>query len=127
MAPDARLIAIEINPRLAESVRESIDDPRLIVHTGDAAKIDEALALHNLEAPQAVISGIPFSCIPEEIGSAIQKSICDCLEPGGRFVAYQLRDAVAKIGAGVFGAPQVCWEWANFPPMRIFRFDKPGN
>ncbi|MEM7015517.1 MAG: methyltransferase domain-containing protein [Verrucomicrobiota bacterium] len=127
MSPDARLLAIEINPKMADEVRNNVDDPRLIVHVGDAAKIGEALALHNLEGPQAVVSGIPFSCIPEDIGSAIQKSICECLSPGGRFVAYQLRDHVAKIGSTVFGDPKICWEWANFPPMRIFRFDKPAN
>jgi phosphatidylethanolamine/phosphatidyl-N-methylethanolamine N-methyltransferase len=127
MAPDATLLAIEINPRFAEGVRESIDDPRLIVHTGDASKIDEALAEHGLDAPEVVVSGIPFSCMPKEIGEAIQISIRETLAPHGRFVAYQLRSVVAKIGSEIFGKPKVSWELANFPPMRIFRFDMPSQ
>lgn len=127
MAPTARLMAIEINPRLADGVRDRIDDPRLTVHTGDACKIEEALALHNIEAPDVVVSGIPFSCLPVSVGEGIQRSIHGALAPGGRFVAYQLRDAVAKIGSGVFGPPQKCWEWVNLPPVQIFRFDKTAD
>lgn len=127
MAPDAKLMAIEINPRLADQVRENIEDPRLTVHTGDASKIGEALAEHGFDAPDVVVSGIPFSCMPVEIGEAIQKSIHQNLSPEGRFVAYQLRSAVAKIGSGIFGKPKVSWELANLPPMRIFRFDMPSQ
>ena len=61
MAPGARLLAIEINPGFCDLLRETIDDPRLIVHQGSAAEIPEALAKHDLEAPDVVLSGIPFS------------------------------------------------------------------
>ena len=69
MRPDAQLLAIEINPRLAERVRARIADPRLIVHCGSADDLADALAAHGLPAPDAVISGIPFSTMPRAVGA----------------------------------------------------------
>jgi phosphatidylethanolamine/phosphatidyl-N-methylethanolamine N-methyltransferase len=126
MRPDAHLLAIEINPRLAERVRRRIADPRLIVHCGSAADIAGALAVHGLPAPDAVISGIPFSTMPRAIGLEILASIRDVLAPTGCFVAYQVRDKVAVLAREVFPKPsRVELEVRNVPPMRVYRFD-PG-
>ena len=59
LAPGARLLAIEINPSFCDLLRETIDDPRLIVHEGSAAEIPEALTKHDLDAPDVILSGIP--------------------------------------------------------------------
>jgi phospholipid N-methyltransferase len=122
MATDARLLAIEINPRLAAQVRERIRDPRLVVHTGSAAEVALALRTHGLGAPDVVVSGIPFSTMPRETALAILRSVRDALAPAGRFVAYQVRDRVAVLARGIFARPRVELEVRNVPPMRVFRF-----
>jgi len=93
MAPDGRLLAIELNDGLVELVRQ-IDDPRLIVHHGDALELPQLLQQHGLAAPDVIVSGIPFSIISVEIGQQILASIYTALVDGGRFVAYQVADAV---------------------------------
>ena len=123
MAPGARLIAIEINPRFCELLRETIDDPRLIVHEGNAAEIPEALIKHDLDTPDAILSGIPFSTMPQELGLSILRSVRKSLKPGGRFVAYQFRDVVHTLGKRVFGPASVQIELFNMPPMRVYRWD----
>ena len=124
LRPDATLLAIEINPRLAKRVRERISDPRLIVHCGSAEDIPGALAAHALGAPDAVISGIPFSTMPRPVALAILRSIRDCLAPTGCFVAYQVRDRVAVLARQVFGKPShMELEVRNVPPMRVWRYD----
>ena len=124
LRPDAKLLAIEINPRLAARVRARIADPRLVVHCGSAEDIAGALAAHGLDAPDAVVSGIPFSTMPRPVALAILRSIRDGLAPGGRFVAYQVRDRVAVLAREVFGRPShVELEVRNVPPMRVYRFD----
>ena len=123
MGPDARLLAIEINPGFCDLLRESIDDPRLIVHHGSAADIPEALTKHELDAPDAVLSGIPFSTMPKALGISILESVKDSLAPGGRFVAYQFRDVVHTLGKKVFGPASVQLELLNVPPMRVYRWD----
>ncbi len=123
MAPEARLLAIEINPRFCDLLRNSIDDPRLIVHEGSAAEIPEALVKHDLDAPDAVLSGIPFSTMPQDLGLSILRSVRKSLKPGGRFVAYQFRDVVHTLGKRVFGPATVQIELLNMPPMRVYRWD----
>ncbi len=124
MRPDAKLLSIEINPRLAENVRQRIADPRLIVHCGSATDLAEALAAHGLAAPDAVISGIPFSTMPREVGLGILRAIRDSLAPTGCFVAYQVRDKVAVLAREVFSKPsRTELEVRNVPPMRVYRFD----
>ena len=124
MRPDARLLAIEINPQLAEKVRLRISDPRLIVHHGSALEIGAALRSHGLPAPEVVISGIPFSMLLPEEGRAILRAVHEALAPEGRFVAYQMRNRVAQLGREIFGPPRVEREVRNVPPMRIYYFHK---
>ncbi len=125
MKPDARLLSIEINPRFVRLLRR-MDDPRLIVHEGSATDIVQILEKHELPAPDAILSGIPFSTMPREIGRAILRSVRDALEPGGRFVAYQVRDRVEMLGSEVFGRASVKTVLLNMPPMRVYRWEKRG-
>jgi phospholipid N-methyltransferase len=127
MRPDARLLAIEINPGFCDLLRETIDDRRLIVHEGSAAEISDALTKHELDAPEVVLSGIPFSTMPRALGLAILHSVRSSLNPGGRFVAYQFRDVVHTLGKRVFGPASVQLELLNVPPMRVYRWDMPDS
>lgn len=123
MHPDAKLLAIEINPGFCDLLNETIDDPRLIVHHGSAAEIPDALTKHELSAPDVVLSGIPFSTMPRALGLSILESVKESLRPGGRFVAYQFRDVVHTLGKRVFGPASVQLELLNVPPMRVYRWD----
>ena len=127
MAPAAQLLAIEINPRLARQVRQRVPDPRLVVHTGSATEIAEALRQHALGPPDVVVSGIPFSTMPRGVGLAILRAVREALAPGGLFVAYQVRDRVAVLARDVFPRPRVELEMRNVPPMRVWRFPKDAD
>lgn len=123
MRPDAKLLAIEINPSFVRLLSR-MKDPRLIVHEGSAEEIGKALEAHSLPAPDAVLSGIPFSTMPRALGMRIAQSVYDSLEPGGVFVAYQVRDRVEGLGTEVFGRPSVQTELFNVPPMRVYRWER---
>lgn len=116
-----RLLSIEVEPEFVELLRE-IDDPRLVPHHGSAENISEILGMHGLGSPDVVISGIPFSTMPAEIGRKIVREIHDVLPPGRSFVAYQLRDRVAELATPVFGKPRVSLELINIPPMRVYKW-----
>jgi phospholipid N-methyltransferase len=123
MSPTARLLAIEIDPRFVALLRR-MPDPRLIVHEGSASEIEDALRQHGLPAPDVILSGIPFSTMARSVGEQILRSVYDALEPGGLFVAYQVRDRVETLGRRVFGRAQVQTEILNMPPMRVYRWQK---
>lgn len=124
MPADARLLAIDTNPAFVEQL-QAIRDPRLRVTEGSAADLPRLLAEHGLSAPDIVFSGIPFSTMPEAVANAILEAVWKGLAPGGRFTAYQFRDAVARQGRAVMGAPLVECEWINIPPMHFYSWDKP--
>ncbi|MEN8161538.1 MAG: rRNA adenine N-6-methyltransferase family protein [Myxococcota bacterium] len=120
---DATLVAIEINPHFARILREH-DDPRLVVHEGSAEDLSAVLEEHGLGAPDAVVSGIPFSTMGAALGRRIANAIFDALPAGGRFVAYQVRGRVHDVARPVFGRARVAVEFRNIPPMRIYSWTK---
>lgn len=123
MPETATLLAIELDPAFADHVR-NIDDRRLIVHQGSAEHLAELIAAHRLRPPNAILSGIPFSTMPEDAGTGIIEAIRDVLAPGGCFVAYQFRGAVAERARPILGEPDVSPEFLNIPPMRVYRWRK---
>lgn len=127
MAPQARLLAIELNSGFCERLSRLIDDPRLAVHAGGAEDLAEALRRHGLPAADAIVSGIPFSTLPRGAAERAAAAIAAALAPGGRLVAYQFRAHVADLVAPHLGAPQVAWEWRALPPMRVFVWQKPAD
>lgn len=123
--PEARLLAIELNPMFAERLRRELPDPRLTVQLGSAEQLEEILFANGLPAPDVVVSGIPFSNLPASVAAPIAATVARCLAPGGRFVAYQVRGHVAGYTTPCLGVPEVSWEWLNVPPVRVFRWLKP--
>ncbi|MBU6272906.1 MAG: methyltransferase domain-containing protein [Betaproteobacteria bacterium] len=127
MKPQARLLAIELNPGFCDRLQGLVRDPRLTVQAGSANALSGHLAQWQLPAPDVVVSGIPFSTIPTETAQRIAAEIAACLAPGGRFVAYQFRPQVAQYLRPHLGEPDTRAEWRNLPPMTVFRWVKPGR
>ncbi len=121
---DARLLAIDLDPEFIRILKR-IGDPRLTPHEGNALELADLLAQWGLGKADAVISGIPFSTIPHAVGMAIIESIQNNLAPGGRFVAYQFRGHVGRMGRSILGEPEVALEVRNAPPMRLYRWQAP--
>jgi phosphatidylethanolamine/phosphatidyl-N-methylethanolamine N-methyltransferase len=121
--PDARVIVIE---RTAEFIShlEGIGDQRLNVVHGCASSIIEQLADRGHATASAVVSGIPFSTLPESLGADIIRAVHAALAPGGRFVAYQFTDKVDQLARPVLGPPDIERELYNLPPMRVYTWRK---
>lgn len=126
MPAQGRLLAIELNPGFHAHVKKVVLDPRLHVELGSAEDIGAFLASRHLPPADAVISGIPFSTMPQEVGDRIAQAVATHLAPGGRFVAYQWAAAVAERTTPYLGSPQVQFEALNIPPMRVYTWTKPA-
>jgi phosphatidylethanolamine/phosphatidyl-N-methylethanolamine N-methyltransferase len=127
IGPQARMLAIELEPAFHAHLRGTIEDRRLSVELGSAERLEEFLAARRLPAPDVVISGIPFSTMPAEVGDRIAAAIGRALAPGGRFVAYQWTPVVAVRTIPYLGEPRREWELWNVPPMRVFTWVKAGG
>ncbi|GGC59237.1 hypothetical protein [Marinobacter halophilus] len=124
LGQDARLLSIELSPYFHELLGE-IADPRHVNHLGSAEDLAEILASHDMAHPDVVISGIPFSKMPEAVATRVAQAVKDNLVEGGRFIAYQFRRDVAGITDPIMGAHASCrLELRNIPPMRVYRWFK---
>jgi phospholipid N-methyltransferase len=123
MAKDARLLSIEINPHF-HSMVSCIEDERLIAHLGSACELKKIMSKYGLEAPEVVISGIPFSTMKDSEGSQVIEAISSQLAPSGRFVAYQVSKQVATLCRPYLGQERMAMELLNIPPMRVYQWEK---
>jgi phosphatidylethanolamine/phosphatidyl-N-methylethanolamine N-methyltransferase len=126
MPRHARLLSIEINPQLHASVRK-ISDDRLIAHLGNACELKKILGLYDMDRPDVVISGIPFSTMSHRSGAQVVAAISSLLAPNGRFVAYQVRKRVAELCRPFLGSGQMEVELLNIPPVRVYQWAKNGR
>jgi phosphatidylethanolamine/phosphatidyl-N-methylethanolamine N-methyltransferase len=124
MSPNARLLAIELDPEFHQHLRATIADARLVVELGSAERLDEFLRGHHLPAPDAIVSGIPFSTMLPPVSDRVAAAVAQVLRPGGRFVAYQVRAHVAGYVTPYLGEPDKHWEMLNVPPVRVFTWEK---
>jgi phospholipid N-methyltransferase len=126
MPPTGRLLAVELDPEFLQHLCRWLADPRLIPQLGSAARLADFVAAHHLPAPDAIVSGIPFSTMAPAVSDRIAAAVAQVLRPGGRFVAYQVRGHVATFVSPYLGPPATQWEVVNVPPMRVFTWVKPA-
>ncbi|MDB5869614.1 MAG: Methyltransferase type 11 [Polaromonas sp.] len=125
MLPAAQLLAIELDDCFHQHLRTSITDPRFSLELGSAEHLTDYLISRRMRAPDAIVSGIPFSTMPAEVAQQVAAAIAKVLRPGGRFVAYQVRAHVADFVSPYLGQPDRQWEIINVPPVRVFTWVKP--
>jgi phospholipid N-methyltransferase len=123
MPRHATLLSIELNPHF-HSLLTGIEDDRLIAHLGSACDLEEILSLYELDAPEVIISGIPFSTMSRGSGIRTLEAIASQLTPDGSFVAYQVSRRVATLCEPLLGSGEISTELLNIPPMRVFRWEK---
>lgn len=123
MPQHAKLLSIEINPHFNRLV-SVIADNRLIAHHGSASELRETVSQYGLDAPDAIVSGIPFSTMSHSAGSQIIEAVSSLLPPNGHFVAYQVNNQVAALCRPFMGPGQISIELFNIPPMRVFHWVK---
>lgn len=128
MGPDSLLILIERNANFARELRKKFLDPRTVVVNGCASNILETLADFGKTAADYVISGIPFSFLPDGMKDRILGNSFAALQQGGKFLAYQtfyqsnnhLKSHLERI----FPSVRVEYEMLNIPPLRIYEASK---
>ncbi len=117
---DATLLAIDLNADFIAYLGKHIRDPRLKLVHGSAADVLRHVAESGHSQADYVLSGLPFSTLPEGVGPAICDRTRDVLRPGGSFLVYQYSTRMRALLAPRFAPPIEKWEWRNVPPARLF-------
>jgi len=124
---DTRLIAVELNPDMAEWISRRHPEVELV--RDDARNLRRHLRARGIERVDAIISGLPFTVFPAQVQSGILESVHDALAPDGQFVTFSYYHCVLMPGAHRFEkllektfrrVERVPAIW-NVPPAFVFR------
>jgi phospholipid N-methyltransferase len=117
---DGKLVVLEMNEDFVAYLRSTFADERLIVEARSAADVEDVLAEHGLGSADYIISGIPFSTIPEDGRRAILRSTRDVLARDGEFLVYQFSGRVLPQLRQQFRHVRTDFEPLNILPARLF-------
>ena len=120
MRRDAQLIVIDTNPLYIDYLTRTIGDSRFSAVNGSAADVEEIVRAHGHEHADYVLSGLPFSTLPEGVGPAIAAATHRVLRPGGGFLVYQFSAKARDFMAKHFARIDAGFELFNILPCQLF-------
>ena len=120
MRGDAIFVAVDTNPLYVEHLNRTIRDKRFTAVLGSAEDIEQVLADMGVDGADYVLSGLPFSTLPDGVAGRIAESTHKVLRPGGGFLAYQFTSAVRDESAPFFERIDEGFEWLNILPCKLY-------
>lgn len=117
---DGRLIVIDTNPLYIDYLKATIADSRFVPVLGSAADVEAIIHAHGFDHADYVLSGLPFSTLPEGVGPAIAAATHRVLRPGGAFLVYQFSARARDYMARHFNRIDAGFEALNVLPCRLF-------
>jgi len=117
---DGSLIVIDTNPLFIDYLRATITDSRFTAVLGSAADVEEIVRAHGHAHADYVLSGLPFSTLPDGVGPAIAAATHRVLRPGGAFLVYQFTARARDYMARHFTRIDKGFEWLNILPCFLF-------
>ena len=116
---DGLLIVIDTNPLFIDYLRKTITDSRFHAVLGSAADVEEIVKSIGHEQADYVLSGLPFSTLPEGVGPAIAAATKRVIRQGGAFLTYQYTGAARDLSARYFLRVEDERVWLNIPPCLL--------
>jgi len=117
MGPDARLVALEIDPRLVQILEERFDDPRLQVVCDSA----ENLAVHlGDERADVLVCALPFTSLEPKLRRRILEALPSALGPDGVALVIQYSPLIQSELRRLFGDVRRRISPVNVPPAFLF-------
>lgn len=117
---DGALIVIDTNPLYIDYLRRTITDSRFTAVLGSAADVEEIVRAHGHEKADYVLSGLPFSTLPDGVGPAIAAATHRVIRPGGAFLVYQFSTRARDFMARHFTRIDKDFEPLNVLPCHLF-------
>jgi phospholipid N-methyltransferase len=124
MQADSQLIVIERNKNFDSILKNSFDDPRVVIFNESAENVLETLGNCQVEEADYILSGIPFLWLDKDLKHKILCNTHKALKSGGKFLAYQTFFQTSKdlkiYLERYFRKVRVNYEFVNIPPMCIY-------
>jgi phospholipid N-methyltransferase len=124
MHPCAQLVLIERNPGMFKALKKTFTQKRVHLYNDSAENIGNLVDGQWSSKPDYIISGIPFSYLPNDIRQDIVRQTHLVLADNGKFLAYQTfcqKDDHLFVHLKQFFCHVTSeFEFLNIPPMRIY-------
>lgn len=120
LSRDGALIVIDTNPLYIDYLRRTITDSRFTAVLGSAADVEEIVRAHGHEKADYVLSGLPFSTLPDGVGPAIAAATHRVIRTGGAFLVYQFSTRARDYMARHFTRIDKDFEPLNVLPCHLF-------
>lgn len=120
IGPEGKVVAFETHPDFVARLRRDLPDPRLEVVHRSAEEVAAVLENRGWGRADYVLSGIPFSLMPEEARVSILRRTRSVLDPDGAMLIYQFSPRIGAHLKDVFGEVKWKFEPRNFPPATLF-------
>ncbi|WP_309623518.1 methyltransferase domain-containing protein [Novosphingobium sp.] len=117
---DGQLIVIDTNPLYIDYLNATIPDSRFAAVLGSAADVEAIVKAHGHDHADYVLSGLPFSTLPDGVGAQIAAATHRVLRPGGAFLVYQFSAKARLFMARHFTCIDAGFEWLNVLPCKLF-------
>ena len=117
LSATSRVLALEIDPRLAALLGERFDDPRLQVVCDSAENLQKHLAG---EPADVIVSGLPFTSLASDVRRSILEQMPLALSPHGAALVLQYSPLIQSELRRIFGhvRRRICP--FNVPPAFLF-------
>lgn len=120
MRKDATLLVIDTNPDFIEFLRQHFRDSRFVAVHGSAADVNAIMREFGFEHADYILSGLPFSTLPGDLGPRIASETAKAIRPGGAFLVYQFRARAREYMAPHFKRIDAGFEFWNILPCHLF-------
>ena len=120
MRKDATLLVIDTNPDFIEFLRQHFRDSRFVAVHGSAADVNAIMRELGFEQSDYILSGLPFSTLPGDLGPRIASETAKAIRPGGAFLVYQFRARAREYMAPHFKRIDAGFEFWNILPCHLF-------
>lgn len=117
---DGMLIVIDTNPMFIDYLKATISDSRFVAVNGSAADVEEIVRAHGHAHADYVLSGLPFSTLPDGVGPAIAAATHRVIRRGGAFLVYQFTPRARDFMARHFARIESAMEFINVPPCFLY-------
>ena len=117
MGPDARLVAMEIDPQLAKLLEERFDDPRLQVVCDSAENLHDHLGGQKADV---LVCALPFTSLEPALRRRILEELPRVLAPRGVALVIQYSPLIQKELRRLFPAVRRRITPWNVPPAFLF-------
>ena len=121
---DAKILCFEINRKFCNYLKKTINDERLIVINDSAECIERHLKRFGISKVDYVVSGLPFSTLPESKKSSIIEKTRGTLKDKGKFVVYQFLNSFKKCISSYFSRISIKFVPFNIPPCFVYVCEK---